>query len=39
LATVKSVVQAHGGKVGVRSRPGEGACFWVELPCARHEQR
>jgi signal transduction histidine kinase len=32
LATVKSVVQAHGGRVGVRTHPGAGACFWVELP-------
>lgn len=32
LATVKRVAQAHGGAVGVRSRPGEGSLFWVELP-------
>lgn len=32
LATVKRVAQAHGGAVGVRSRPGEGTLFWVELP-------
>lgn len=32
LATVKKVAQAHGGAVGVRSRPGEGSLFWVELP-------
>lgn len=30
LATVKRVVEAYGGEVGVR--PGEGACFWFELP-------
>lgn len=32
LATVKRVAQAHGGSVGVRSNPGEGSLFWVELP-------
>jgi signal transduction histidine kinase len=32
LATVKRLVDAHGGNVGVRSRPGEGAVFWFELP-------
>jgi signal transduction histidine kinase len=32
LATVKRLAEASGGAVGVRSRPGEGACFWVELP-------
>jgi signal transduction histidine kinase len=32
LATVKKIAEAHGGRVGVRSRPGEGALFWMELP-------
>ncbi|HEX4458142.1 MAG TPA: HAMP domain-containing sensor histidine kinase, partial [Polyangia bacterium] len=31
LATVKRLVEAHGGKLGVNSRIGEGACFWIEL--------
>jgi signal transduction histidine kinase len=35
LATVKRLVLAHGGKFGVRSRPGEGATFWFDLPRAR----
>jgi len=34
LATVKRIVEAYRGTVGVRSRPGEGACFWFELPVA-----
>jgi signal transduction histidine kinase len=34
LATVKRLVEAHGGIVGLRSRPGEGAVFWFELPLA-----
>jgi signal transduction histidine kinase len=34
LATVKRIVDAHGGNVGVESRPGSGARFWLELPKA-----
>ncbi|HEX2570785.1 MAG TPA: ATP-binding protein [Polyangia bacterium] len=34
LATVKRVVEAYGGSVGVRSTPGEGCLFWCELPAA-----
>jgi signal transduction histidine kinase len=32
LATVKKIVEAHGGSVGVRSTFGQGSCFWFELP-------
>ena len=34
LSIVRDVVEAHGGKVGVRSQPGEGSVFWIELPDA-----
>jgi signal transduction histidine kinase len=34
LATVDRLVRAHGGAVGLSSRPGAGACFWFELPKA-----
>ncbi len=34
LATVKRLVEAHGGKVGVQSKPDAGSLFWVELPVA-----
>ena len=34
LAIVRSIVTKHGGKVGVSSRPGQGARFQVELPWA-----
>jgi signal transduction histidine kinase len=34
LATVKRLVEAHGGRVGIRSTLGQGSCFWVELPKA-----
>jgi signal transduction histidine kinase len=36
LATVKRLVTAHGGRIDVRSQPGAGAGFGVELPCAPH---
>ncbi len=35
LAIVKSIVEAHGGEVGVASDPGHGARFWFTLPVAR----
>jgi signal transduction histidine kinase len=35
LATVKRLVEAHGGEVGVKAGPGGGACFWVDLPSAQ----
>ena len=34
LSIVKHVVQAHGGRVGLRSRPGEGSTFTIHLPLA-----
>jgi signal transduction histidine kinase len=34
LATVHSIVTAAGGRIGVESEPGEGACFHVDLPMA-----
>jgi signal transduction histidine kinase len=34
LSIVKSIVEAHGGQVGVESRRGGGARFWFTLPSA-----
>ena len=32
LATVKRLVEAHAGRLGVESVPGQGSLFWFELP-------
>jgi signal transduction histidine kinase len=32
LAIVKSIVEAHGGKVSVESEPKKGSCFEIVLP-------
>ncbi len=31
LAVAHGIVSAHGGKIGVESRPGQGSCFEVEI--------
>jgi signal transduction histidine kinase len=32
LAIAKSIVEAHGGAIGVSSQPGSGTSFWADLP-------
>ncbi|MDZ4336194.1 MAG: ATP-binding protein, partial [Pseudomonas sp.] len=32
LALCKEIVQLHGGQIGVHSRAGQGAQFYVALP-------
>ena len=34
LAIAKTIVDNHGGKIGVSSQLGEGTTFWVRLPAA-----
>jgi signal transduction histidine kinase len=33
LYLARTIVQAHGGTIGLESQPGQGATFTVELPC------
>jgi len=35
LAIVKEIVEAHGGKIGVRSQVGHGTTFTIHLPLER----
>lgn len=35
LATVRKIVEAYHGRLGVRSRLGKGSVFWFELPKAQ----
>jgi signal transduction histidine kinase len=32
LSVVRAIVEAHGGEVGVKDRPGGGSIFWFTLP-------
>ncbi len=35
LHICKSIIEAHGGRVGVESAVGEGSTFWFTLPLAK----
>ncbi|KAJ7180836.1 hypothetical protein C8R46DRAFT_940771 [Mycena filopes] len=32
LALIRLIVKLSGGRLGVKSKAGQGSCFWVELP-------
>ena len=34
LSISRKIVEAHGGRIGATSKPGEGATFWLTLPLA-----
>ncbi|MEA3348997.1 MAG: ATP-binding protein, partial [Chloroflexota bacterium] len=35
LAIVKSIVERHGGQMGVESQKGEGSVFYFEIPVSQ----
>jgi signal transduction histidine kinase/DNA-binding NarL/FixJ family response regulator len=39
LAIAKSLIEAHGGRIGVDSQPGGGSRFWFTLPLATAADR
>jgi two-component system sensor histidine kinase SenX3 len=38
LSIVKHIIEAHGGKVLVRSAPGQGSRFTIELPLNHNQE-
>ena len=38
LAICREIIHQSGGQIGVDSQPGQGACFWFELPLAQESR-
>ena len=39
LSVVRRIVEAHGGRIDVSSKPGEGTCFRLAFPLADRRTR
>jgi signal transduction histidine kinase len=39
LSIAREIAVAHGGRIGLHSKPGEGCEFFVVLPCADEDSR
>ena len=39
LAIARSIIEAHGGRIGVESEPEQGSTFWFELPLIASPRR
>ncbi|EXF42653.1 signal transduction histidine kinase [Pseudomonas sp. BAY1663] len=35
LAISKELIEHMGGSIGFDTEPGQGTCFWIELPCSK----
>jgi len=38
LAICKNSIEAHGGTIGIDSRPGEGTIVWFSIPAVHEDQ-
>jgi signal transduction histidine kinase len=39
LSICKSIVDAHGGRIGFTSKEGKGTTFYFDLPLANHDRK
>jgi signal transduction histidine kinase len=39
LSICKSIIEAHGGRIGFTSKEGQGTTFYFDLPLAKHDRK